>query len=75
MLRGHHSIADIGDCPMPVMEFIAQLGNIEKGSVSNEDKFKSLHDHWFNAKKSATAKAEDEKIQDAGTRQFPHSKG
>jgi hypothetical protein len=27
----------------------------------------------FNAKKSVRAKAEDEKIQDAGNRQFPHS--
>lgn len=49
MLRGHHSIADIGDCAMRVMvmEF-ARLGKIEKGSVSNVGKFKSLHDHWFN---------------------------
>jgi hypothetical protein len=65
MLRGDHSISDIGDCAMRVMEY-AQLGKIEKGSVSSEGKFKSLHGRWFNAKKSTTLKGADEKIPCTG---------
>jgi hypothetical protein len=55
---------DIGDCVMRVMEF-SQLGKIEKGLVSGEGKDMSLHGRWFNAKKQAEAKA-NENGGDAG---------
>jgi hypothetical protein len=58
MLLDQKSIDDIGDCAMRVMEF-ADLGKIENGSVSGEGKYKSLHGRWFNAKKQAEAKANE----------------